>query len=205
MGITDALRAWGAPLLVVAATQSACTIALPQQIVRSQLAAFDTHGLEVSAPTLVPDAHECAARLNEHRADARTFNAVRVTTTAIGGLAAGVGGVLSVAIPESQTTGSDAGKALAISGGVLALVGTFITSLIGEPSDRLQRHERARQSWERANSLVAQARRAEVPASERQRLIDGATRALHECHQDRAPAPEMSFPVVINATPIGRR
>lgn len=104
-------------------------------------------------------AEQCARRLDGHRSDAATFHAVRSALTATGGLAASVGGVLTLALPDDTDT---AMTITAIGGGVIALIGTFVGSLIGDPSDRLNRHARGFASWRRAIEAINRQDNSEI-------------------------------------------
>ncbi|HEX2873074.1 MAG TPA: hypothetical protein VHP33_17550, partial [Polyangiaceae bacterium] len=78
---------------------------------------------------LIADAESCASRLNRERSRAGTYNGVRVTVTAVGGLASGVGGFVS-ALNDDKDAKRNAAVVAALGGGV-ALAGTFLTSLVG--------------------------------------------------------------------------
>lgn len=173
-------------MLFVATT--GCTITLPEKIYTSQVDA-GFRKLDDNAAVqegLVADAETCAARLNTHRSRAGSYNGVRVTVTAVGGLTSGVGGVIS-AIEDDEDAKRNAAIVAAVGGGV-ALAGTFLTSLVGDASDRLDRHAKGLTSWESARTKADEARRAPSTGSEHNRLIRGVQADLRSCQRDERPA-----------------
>lgn len=179
-------------LLLVGSTS--CTITLPEKIytgqVRSGFRALDDNPAVQEG--LVADAETCASRLNRERSRAGTYNGVRVTVTAVGGLASGVGGVVS-AIEDDKDAKRNAAVVAAIGGGV-ALAGTFLTSLVGDASDELDRHSKGLISWESARTKADEARRAPATGPEHNRLIGEMQQDLRRCQRDERP--------IVAATPL---
>jgi hypothetical protein len=134
---------------------------------------------------IVAGAVTCAARLNRERSRAGTYNGVRVTVTAVGGLASGVGGVVS-AVKDDQDAKRNAAIVAAIGGGV-ALAGTFLTSLIGDASDQRDRHAKGLISWENDRTKADEARRLPKTGPEHNRLICGVQSDLRSCQRDERP------------------
>jgi hypothetical protein len=150
-----------------------CTITLPEKIYTSQVES-GSKGLDDNSAVqagLVADAETCASRLNRERLRAGTYNGVRVTVTAVGGLASGIGGVVS-AVEDDKDSKRNAAIVAAVGGGV-ALAGTFLTSLIGDGSDQLDHHAKGLSSWESARSKADEARRVPNTGPEHNRLIRG--------------------------------
>jgi hypothetical protein len=167
---------------------SSCTITLPEKIyagqVRSGFRALDDNAAVQEG--LIADAESCASRLNRERSRAGTYNGVRVTVTAVGGLASGVGGFVS-ALNDDKDAKRNAAVVAALGGGV-ALAGTFLTSLVGDTSDQLDRHAKGLSSWESAFTKADQARRAPNTGPEHNRLIAEVQRDLRSCQRDERPA-----------------
>lgn len=141
----SALPSWG------------CTLSLPDPIVVSQVdGVFPDPGAN-AAPGLPKSiraqAVACASHLNQDRSSAKSFNAVRVIVTGLGGVAGGAGGVISAAAPSNQTTQQEGGAIVAAVGGGIALIGTFIVGLIGDPTTYMKDHSNALQSWDKATNL----------------------------------------------------
>ena len=165
-----------------------CTITLPEKIYTSQVESGFKQLDENPAVQagLVADEQTCASRLNRERSRAGTYNGVRVTVTAVGGLASGVGGVVS-AVENDKDAKRNAAIVAAIGGGV-ALAGTFLTSLVGDASDQLDRHAKGLSSWESARSKADEARRAPETGPEHNRLIREVQSDLRSCQRDERPA-----------------
>lgn len=165
-----------------------CTITLPEKIytgqVRTGFRALDDNPAVQEG--LIADAETCASRLNRERSRAGTYNGVRVTVTAFGSVTSGVGGVVSVIEDDKDAKRSSAIVA-AIGGGV-ALAGTFLTSLVGDASDQLDRHSKGLSSWESARTKADEARRAPSTGPEHNRLIGEVQRDLRSCQRDERPA-----------------
>jgi hypothetical protein len=164
-----------------------CTITLPEKIYTSQVKSGfkDLDNNSAVQEGLVADAETCASRLNRERSRAGTYNGVRVTVTAVGGVTSGVGGVVS-AIEDDKDAKRNAAIVAAIGGGV-ALAGTFLTSLIGDPSDQLDRHAKGLSSWESARTKADQARRTPSTGAEHERLIRDVQSDLRSCQRDERP------------------
>ncbi len=168
-------------------SSTACTITLPEKIYTSQVESGfrDLDDSDLVQKGLVADAETCAARLNRERSRAGTYNGVRVTVTAVGGLASGVGGVVSV-VESDEDAKRNAAIVAAIGGGV-ALAGTFLTSLIGDASDQLDRHAKGLSSWESARTKADEARLVPKTGPEHNRLIRGVQSDLRSCQRDERP------------------
>jgi hypothetical protein len=173
-------------LLVV--SNLGCTITLPEKIYTSQVESGFKNLDENAAVQagLVADAETCASRLNVQRSRAGAYNGVRVTVTAVGGLASGVSGVVS-AVEDDQDAKRNAAIVAAIGGGV-ALAGTFVTSLIGDASDQLDRHAKGLSSWESARTKADEARLLPSTGPDHNRLIRGVQSDLRSCQRDERPA-----------------
>jgi hypothetical protein len=164
-----------------------CTITLPEKIYTSQVESGfkQLDGNPAVQAGLVADAETCASRLNRERSRAGTYNGVSVTVTAVGGLASGVGGVVS-AVEDDKDAKRNSAIIAAIGGGV-ALAGTFLTSLIGDASDQLDRHAKGLSSWESARTKADEARRAPDAGPEHNRLIREVQSDLRSCQRDERP------------------
>jgi len=164
-----------------------CTITLPERIYTGQVESGfkDLDNDREVQRGLVADAETCAGRLNRERSRAGTYNAVRVTVTAVGGLTSGIGGVVS-AVDDGEDAKRNAAIVAAVGGGV-ALAGTFLTSLIGDTSDQLDRHAKGLSSWESARNKADQARRAPPTGEEHNRLIRDLQSDLRSCQRDEPP------------------
>jgi hypothetical protein len=167
---------------------SGCTITLPEKIYTSQVASgFKDLDDNAAVQTgLVADAETCASRLNRERSRAGTYNGIRVTVTAVGGLASGVGGVVS-AVEDDKDAKKNAAIVAAVGGGV-ALAGTFLTALIGDASDQLDRHAKGLSSWESARTKADEARRLPTTGPEHNHLIREVQSDLRSCQRDERPA-----------------
>jgi hypothetical protein len=165
-----------------------CTITLPEKIYTSQVESGfrDLDDNPAVQEGLVADAETCAARLNRERSRAGTYNGVRVTVTAVGGVTSGIGGVVS-AIEDDEDAKRNSAIVAAIGGGV-ALAGTFLTSLVGDASDQLDRHAKGLSSWESARTKADEARRAPSTGPEHNRLIREVQSDLRSCQRDERPA-----------------
>lgn len=172
-------------LLLLGAT--GCTITLPEKIYTSQVESGfkDLDSNRAVQEGLVADARTCAARLNRERSRAGTYNGVRVTVTALGGVTSGVGGVVS-AVEDDKDAKRNAAIVAAIGGGV-ALAGTFLTSLIGDSSDQLDRHAKGLSSWESARTKADQVRRAPDAGPEHNHLVREVQSDLRSCQRDEPP------------------
>jgi hypothetical protein len=173
----------------IALLATGCTITLPEPIRTPQV---NGHYDRVQDSVLKEEAVVCAGRLNRHRDDAGLFNGVRVAVTATGGLAAGVGGVIAAASKDEAQ--KNAAIVAAIGGGV-ALIGTFLTTIIGDPSDKLTRHSRAIRSWDEATN---EADAAFGHPQERAQHVVNSMAALKRCQADEPPltAAQPSGPAV---------
>lgn len=170
-------------LLLLGSTS--CTIALPERIYTSQVKS-GFRGLDDDPAVqegLLADAETCASRLNRERSRAGTYNGVRVTVTAVGGVTSGLGGVVS-AIDDDKDAKRNAAIVAAIGGGV-ALAGTFLTSLA---SDQLDRHAKGLSSWESARTKADAARRAPITGLDHNRIISEVQQDLRSCQRDERPA-----------------
>jgi hypothetical protein len=175
-------------LCLLLLTSTSCTIALPERIYTSQVksgfrALDDNPAVQEG---LLADAETCASRLNRERSRAATYNGVRVTVTAVGGVTSGLGGVVS-AIEDDKDAKRNAAIVAAIGGGV-ALAGTFLTSLVGDASDQLDRHAKGLSSWESARTKADEARRAPTTGLGHNRIISEVQQDLRSCQRDERPA-----------------
>jgi hypothetical protein len=181
--------------LVLLALTPACTLTLPEPIYMSQVASH----FDASLPAGVRnDAEICASRLNKHIDRAAEFNGIRVGVTAVGGVAAGAGGVVAAA--ASKDDQKQAAAIVAAVGGGVALIGTFLLGVIGDPSDRLDRHSRGVRSWDEATT-EADAAVAATGANEKNHHLQKASAALTRCRNDQAP-PSAQPPIGVAEVPV---
>jgi hypothetical protein len=128
-------------------------------------------------------AQDCAGRMNGHIEAAHRFSIIRTVVTAIGGVTSGAGGVLSAFVSSDDQQKGAAWVAAA--GGGIALAGTFIVGLSGDPAERLASHSRALRSWDRARAeaLRAVGKAGRAQQQELQEIDD----LLQDCIKDQAP------------------
>lgn len=128
-----------------------CSV-LPEPIYQNQVASFGTMDKENEG--ILGDAEACASRLNAHRRAARNANSAKALFAGLGGLASGTGGVIAGVTDEKDAKNAAAITA-AVGGGVV-LIGTFVTNLLADPTDRLTRHGQGLSSWEVASRASTQ-------------------------------------------------
>jgi len=173
-----------------------CAITLPQPITTPTVEkAFgekptDDNVIQNLQSQVHQDAQNCAGRLNGHRNAARNFSGIRNLVAALGGVTSGAGGLVS-AMASSDNQQKDAAIVAAIGGGI-ALGGTFVVGLIGDPSDRLKRHSDALRSWDRARTLSLAA--AGTQGDVRKTKLKEIDEALQDCSNDKAPPDTKSLP-----------
>lgn len=182
-----------------------CTVTLPEPIYTGDTTQGFAHivsgneeqtspQLAIQQAQLNNDAASCGARLNGHRNAAQNFTGLRVVLTGLGGLAGGAGGVVAALVPSGDQR--QAAAVVAAIGGGVALLGTFISGLVGDPTDRLRRHAQASRSWDEARTLARRARN-ETDAGLRLSLINQADDALLRCRRDEAPLSEPPLPLSV--------
>ncbi len=184
------------PWIIVLFSIASCTLTLPEPItvptvdLAFKFSGSDDQTVRRLQATVYQDAQTCAGRLNRHRKSAGSFNTIRTIVTALGGLTSGAGGIVSATVSSDDQQESAA--YVAAIGGAIALAGTFIVSIVGDPSDRLSRHSDALRSWDQALALSLDLSSADPMFLQGQlRKVD---LALRDCIKDKAPVDTRSRP-----------